>query len=171
MVSGTPTAVANSASVTVTVTDSANVQISQNYTLTISQGTVTLNWAPPSSITYGADLSTVLTATASVGETAEPPSFGTASYTASLNPSGTPFAVNSATFLDAGTYTLTLSYTPSDTTDYTTPAQVQETLTVNQATATISINNLPAGAVYSASSCRPTPTRATVRRRRYPPPH
>ncbi len=120
-------------------------------TLTISQGTVTLNWAPPSSITYRADLLTALTATASVGETTEPPSFGTASYTASLNPGGTPFAVTSPTVLDAGTYMLTLSYTPTDTTDYTTPAPVQQTLTVNQATATISINNLPASPVYNGS--------------------
>ena len=56
--SGTPTAVANSASVTVTATDSSSsVQISQNYTITISQGTVTLSWTPPSSITYGTNLS------------------------------------------------------------------------------------------------------------------
>ncbi len=150
--SGTPTAVANSASVTVTVTDSSSsVQVSQNYTITISQGTVTLSWTPPSSITYGTNLSTVLTATASVGGTTEPPSFGAATYTASLNPSGTPFAVNNSTVLDAGAYTLTLSYTPGDTTDYTTPAQVQVTLTVNQATATISINNIPASPVYNGS--------------------
>jgi sugar lactone lactonase YvrE len=150
--SGTPTAVANSASVTVTATDSSSsVQIGQNYTITISQGTVTLSWTPPSSITYGTSLSTVLTATASVGGTTEPPSFGTATYTASLNPSGTPVTVTSLTVLDAGAYTLTLSYTPSDTTDYTTPAQIQETLTVNQATATISINNIPSSPVYSGS--------------------
>ncbi len=153
VLSGTPTAVANSASVTVTVTDSStSVQISQNYTLTISQGTVTLNWAPPSSITYGADLSTVLTATASVDGTTEPPSFGTATYTASLNPSGTPFAVNSLTALDAGSYTLTLSYTPSDTTDYTTPAQIQQSLTINQASQTITITMMaPATEVYNGT--------------------
>ena len=150
--SGTPTAVANSASVTVTVTDaSSSVQISQNYTITISQGTVTLSWTPPSSIAYGTNLSTVLTATASVGGTAEPPSFGTATYTASLNPSGTPVTVTSLTVLDAGAYTLTLSYSPVDTSDYTTPAQVQQTLTVNQATATISVSNIPASPVYNGS--------------------
>jgi sugar lactone lactonase YvrE len=150
--SGTPTAVANSASVTVTATDSSSsVQIGQNYTITISQGTVTLSWTPPSSITYGTNLSTVLTATASVGGTTEPPLFGTATYTASLNPSGTPVTVTSLTVLDAGTYTLTLSYSPGDTTDYTTPAQVQQTLTVNQATATIGVNNIPASPVYNGS--------------------
>ena len=152
VLSGTPTAVATSASVTISATDSgtgsSGFQASQNYTITISQGTVTLSWTPPTSITYGTNLSSVLTATASVGSTPEPPTFGTAVYTASLNPSGAPFAVNSATVLDAGTYTLTLNYTPSDTTDYTTPAQIQETLTVNQATPTISIGDLPASGVY-----------------------
>ncbi len=152
VLSGTPTAVANSASVTVTATDSSSsVQISQTYTITIAQGTVTLNWTPPSSITYGDNLLTVLTAMASVGSTTEPLSFGSATYTASLNPSGTPVTVTNSTVLDVGTYTLTLSYTPSDTTDYTTPAPVQQTLIVNQATATISIGNLPASPVFNGS--------------------
>ena len=86
-----------------------------------------------------------------MGGTTEPPSFGTATYTASLNPSGTPVTVASLTVLDAGAYTLTLSYSPGDTTDYTTPAQVQQTLTVNQATATISVSNIPASPVYNGS--------------------
>ncbi|HKO17383.1 MAG TPA: putative Ig domain-containing protein, partial [Acidobacteriaceae bacterium] len=139
--SGTPTAVATS-SVTVTATDSgtgsSGLQVSRTYQLTIVPATITLNWNPPASITYGSNLSSVLTATARVGSTTEPSSFGIASYTAALNPGGTANPVTSATVLPHGVYTLILTYTPADTTDYKTPAPLQVTLTVDKATPTVS---------------------------------
>lgn len=157
--SGTPTAVATS-SVTVTATDSgtgsSGLQVSRTYQLTIGPATITVNWNPPASITYGSDLSSVLTATASVGSATEPSSFGVASYTAALNPGGTANPVSSATVLPHGVYTLTLSYTPADTTDYKTPAPVQVTLTVDKATPTVSAwpgaSTITAGQPLSASA-------------------
>jgi sugar lactone lactonase YvrE len=133
--SGTPTAVASAVTVTVTATDSGSgssgVQVQKSYTLTVVAGTVTVNWIPPSSITYGTTLATVLTATATEGASTVP---GTFAYTAKLNPGGAANTVTAATVLTAGTYTLTATFTPADTTDYSTPAPVNGTLTITQAT-------------------------------------
>lgn len=92
----------------------------------ISTGTLTtptITWATPSAITYGTALSsTQLNATASVA--------GTFSYNYS-----------SGTVLNAGTYTLTTIFTPTDGTQYST-ATKSVTLTVNKATATLSYSGL-----------------------------
>jgi len=80
--------------------------------------TPTITWATPTAITYGTALSsTQLNATASVA--------GTFVYT--------PAA---ATILNAGTQTLSVSFTPTDTTHYN-PASATVSLTVNKATPTI----------------------------------
>jgi len=89
-------------------------------TITISQTTPTITWANPAPITYGTTLSgTQLNATASVPVT---------------------FVYNppAGTLLSAGSQTLSLSFSPTDLTDYTT-ATAQVSLIVNQTTATVSV--------------------------------
>jgi hypothetical protein len=85
---------------------------------TEAQATPVVLWSPSaSSLTYGAPLgSGVLDATASVnGNTVA----GTFVYTAAIS-GGAPQAVSPTTVLGAGAYTLTTTFTPNDTTDYTT---------------------------------------------------
>jgi len=95
---------------------------SDSVTLTVNQPsktTPTVTWATPAAITYGTALSaTQLDATASVA--------GTFIYTPAAG-----------TVLAAGTQTLHVTFTPTDTTDYTT-ATDSVTLTVNKATSIVS---------------------------------
>ncbi len=80
--------------------------------------TPTITWATPAAITYGTPLSsTQLNATASVA--------GAFSYSPAAG-----------TILSAGTQTLTVTFTPTDTKDYTT-ATATVSLTVNKATPAI----------------------------------
>lgn len=80
--------------------------------------TPTITWSTPAAIIYGTALSsTQLNATASVA--------GTFSYSPA-----------SGTVLNAGTQTLSVTFTPSDTTDYNT-ATASVSLTVNKATPTV----------------------------------
>ncbi|MGA8222072.1 MAG: putative Ig domain-containing protein [Candidatus Acidiferrales bacterium] len=84
-----------------------------------TQVTPTITWPTPAPITYGTPLSdTQLDATASVQ--------GTFTYSPATG-----------TVLTAGTQTLSVSFTPTDTTDYTTTTATVM-LVVNQATPTIS---------------------------------
>jgi hypothetical protein len=101
--------------------------------LQVNQATPTITWANPSPITYGTQLSgTQLDATASVA--------GSFAYTPAAG--STP---------NAGTQTLSVLFTPNDSTDYTT-ATDSVSLTVNQATQTISFTmNAPAQAAYGSS--------------------
>jgi hypothetical protein len=86
--------------------------------LTVNQATPTITWAAPAAITYGTAVSgTQLDATATVP--------GTFSY-----------ATPSGSVLTAGSHTLTVTFYPSDSTDYAyTTANV--TLVVNKATPSI----------------------------------
>jgi Bacterial Ig-like domain (group 3) len=87
-------------------------------TLTVTAATETITWLTPASITYGTTLNaTQLDATASIP--------GTFAYTPAAG-----------TVLTAGTQTLSATFTPTDTTDYST-ATASVTLTVNKATPTI----------------------------------
>lgn len=90
-------------------------------TFTVVKGTPIIAWSPPGIINSGNTLGGVLTATASVP--------GTLSYTATLS-GGSPVAVTAATVLSVGSYTIAASFVPTDTTDYNTPAGVNEALTV-----------------------------------------
>jgi len=88
-------------------------------TITLSgtgtQATPTITWATPAAITYGTPLSAIqLNATASVA----------GSFT---------YSPAAGTVLTAGLQTLTATFAPTDTTDYTA-ASATVTLTVNQAT-------------------------------------
>ena len=86
--------------------------------LTVNKATPTINWAIPAAITYGTALSTTQLDATSIVD-------GTFSYSPALG-----------TVLPAGQQTLTATFTPTDTTDYTT-ATLSVILTVNQATPTI----------------------------------
>ena len=100
--------------------------------LTVNKATPVITWTAPAAITYGTTLSaTQLDATANVA--------GTFTYSPAAG-----------SVLNAGTQTLTATFTPTNTTDYTT-ATASVPLTVNQATPTISISNLPASGTYGGS--------------------
>lgn len=103
--------------------------------------TPTITWANPSSIIYGTALSsTQLNASATVD--------GTFSYNYS-----------SGTVLNAGSYTLTTTFTPTDGTTYST-ATKSVTLVVNKATATLSYSGLTK--TYNGSPQSPTVTTSPV---------
>ena len=118
-----------------------------NVTLTVTQGTQitpTITWSNPSSITYGTPLSaTQLDVTANVcGSVAYSPAAGTV--------------------LSAGTQTLSVLFTPSDTTDYTSAtATASINIAQHATTATISAST-PQGA-RDRLSPSPRPFRAGYR--------
>jgi len=87
-------------------------------TLVVNKATPAITWATPKAITYGTALSaTQLDASSTIA--------GTFKYSPA-----------SGTVLGAGSQTLTVTFTPTNTTDYTT-ASASVTLTVNKATPTI----------------------------------
>ena len=95
-----------------------NVSTPTQATYTVGKATPVITWTNPAAITYGTALSTTqLNATASVS--------GTFVYTPAAG-----------AVLTAGTQTLSVTFTPDDTTDYT-PATNTFSLLVNQATPTI----------------------------------
>jgi hypothetical protein len=104
---------------TFTPSDTADFRgTTASVTLVVNQVTPTITWTTPSAIVYGKALSaTQLNATASVP--------GAFSYSSPIG-----------AVLNAGSHTITATFTPTDTTDYTS-ATAAVTLTVNQATPTI----------------------------------
>ncbi len=99
--------------------------------LTVNQATPTIKWATPAAITYGKALTgTQLDATTSVA--------GTFVY-----------SPTAGTVLAAGTQTLSATFTPTNTTDYTT-ATGTVSVTVNQAPLTVTAQN--ASRVYGAAN-------------------
>jgi sugar lactone lactonase YvrE len=111
------------------------------------KATPTLTWATPADITYGASLLGVLNATATNGASSVP---GSISYTAQLNGGGTATPVTTATVLGAGTYTLSVSFTPTDTSNFNPPSSVQVTLIVDKAPLTVTAAN--ASRAYGAAN-------------------
>ncbi len=98
--------------------------------------TPTITWANPASIVYGTALSsTQLDATASVNGTTIPGTFA--------------YSPAAGTILKAGTDTLSVTFTPTDTTDYTT-ATGSATIVVTQATPGVAWPN-PANIVYGTA--------------------
>jgi YVTN family beta-propeller protein len=118
-------------SVTFTPTDSADyTSVTQTASLTVSQAAPAITWSNPAAITYGAPLSaTQLNATSSA-------------------PGAFVYTPAAGTVLGAGSQTLTVSFTPTDSTDYTSATQTVS-LTVNQATPTMTWAN-PAAITYGA---------------------
>lgn len=83
--------------------------------LTVNKATPVLNWPPPAPITYGTPL-------------------GSAQLNATTNVGGTfLYSPGAGTILTAGTQTLSVTFTPSDATDYTNANQSNSIL-VNRAT-------------------------------------
>ncbi len=96
-----------------------NLSATKTVSLTVNPASPTVTWATPAAIVYGTALSsTQLNATASVA--------GTFAYTPSAG-----------TVLSAGTQTLSVAFTPTDTTDYLSASKTVN-ITVNQALPTIS---------------------------------
>lgn len=95
---------------------------SSTVNLTISQATPSITWAAPSAITYGTALSgTQLNASSTVA--------GTFAYTPALG-----------TVLGAGPQTLSVTFTPTGTTNYTTATKTVS-LTVTQVALTVTADN------------------------------
>jgi hypothetical protein len=113
------TAGSNTLTATFTPTDSTDyATATATVPLTVSIATPTITWATPAAITYGIALSaTQLNATASVA--------GTFAYSPAVG-----------TVLTAGSQTLSVTFTPTNTTDYKT-ATASVALTINKATPTI----------------------------------
>jgi sugar lactone lactonase YvrE len=126
--SGVLTAGLHTLSVTFTPTDGTDYTTANStVALTVNQATPAITWPTPAAITYGAGLNgTQLDASSTVA--------GTFSYSPASG------------VLTAGLRTLSATFTPTDTTDYTT-ATSTVALTVNQATPTISWAN-PAAISY-----------------------
>jgi hypothetical protein len=123
---GSATVPTNAGSYTVVVSlSNPNYQATTvTTTLVINKKTPTVSWSNPSAITYGTTLSaTQLNATASVA--------GTFVY-----------SPVSGTILNAGTNILSVNFTPTDATNYNSVNNTTASLTVNKATATISLSNL-----------------------------
>jgi CSLREA domain-containing protein len=104
--------------------------------LTVNQDQPTVAWTPASSIAYGTSLSALLNATASYSGNSVAGSFA---YTATPT-GGTAAAVSASTVLAEGTYTLGVTFAPTDTTDYKT-ATATAPLSVTGGTLTVTANN------------------------------
>jgi hypothetical protein len=110
--------------------------------LSVGKIAPTISWAPPVTIiTYGATLSSILNASASDGSTAVAGSF---TYTATLQ-GGSAVAVTGATVLNPGQYTLTATFTPTDSSTYIS-ATASAALTVKDF-----VLNVPTGGSTSAT--------------------
>jgi hypothetical protein len=128
-----PTASGNYSGSLIVMNSAANSPQSATLTGTgtgVTQTTPVINWPNPAPIQYGTPLTGLqLDASSTVA--------GIPAYTPSLG-----------TVLQAGTHTLSVTYTPTDTTDYTT-ATATVTLVVTQAPLTVTANN--AAMVYGGS--------------------
>ncbi|MGB6496320.1 MAG: FG-GAP-like repeat-containing protein, partial [Candidatus Acidiferrum sp.] len=119
-ISGTPLAASTvgAFSITLTAHNGSGPDASQSFTLTLNKGLPTLTWSAPAAITYGTVLSsTQLDATSSVP--------GTFAYTPAAG-----------TTLSAGSQSLSVLFTPTDSVDFTT-ASASVSITVNKATPVI----------------------------------
>lgn len=107
------------------------------YSVTVTAGTVstffslsngitpTISWTPAGTIIAGDAGATVLNATVNCT------SCGTITYTASLNPGGTPTAITATSGLVVGSYTLTATFNPGSNAYNTTSSMKQLTVSGN----------------------------------------
>jgi len=118
---------AQTLSVTFTPTDTTDyTTATATVALTVNQATPTITWPAPAAITYGTALSsTQLDASSTI-------------------PGAFVYSPASGTVLAVESQTLSVTFTPTDTTDYTTASQTV-TLTVNQGTSTLSISATSVG--------------------------
>jgi len=127
-----PTAGTQTLTVVFTPTDTVDYSTATaTVALTVNQATPAITWSAPPAITYGTALGAAqLDATSTVA--------GTFSYSPAAG-----------TVLTAGTRTISTTFTPTDTTDYTT-ATTMVTLTVNQATPAVTWG-APAAITYGTA--------------------
>jgi N-acetylneuraminic acid mutarotase len=130
------TAGLQSLTATFTPTDTTDYTTSTaSVTLTVNKVTPTIAWTAPAAITYGTPLTaSQLNATSTVA--------GTFAYSPAAG-----------TILNAGTQTLSVTFTPTDTTDYAT-ASDSASLTVNKAALTVTWATpaaIPYGTALSAT--------------------
>jgi hypothetical protein len=117
-----PKAGAQTLSVTFTPTDTTDYKAATaTVTLTVNQATPAISWTTPAAIIYGTALS------------------GTQLDASSTIPGAFVYSPAAGTVLAVGSRTLSVTFTPTDTADYTTATQTV-TLTINQGTSTLSIN-------------------------------
>src|SRR5271157_4079112 len=147
------TAGSHTLSVTFTPTDTIDyATVTASATITVNQATPVITWATPAAITYGTTLSATqlnATATWTVGGTNTTVA-GTFTYTPAAGQ-----------VLTAGPQTLSVTFTPTDTTDYATPAAKTVKLTVNQVTPVITWAtpaSVPYGTALSATQLDATAT-------------
>lgn len=112
----------------------------------VSPTTPTITWAQPSAIAYGTTLSGLLNATATDGSSAVD---GIFAYTATLQ-GGSTGSVTSSTLLGAGNYTLSTSFTPTDSTAYTA-ATGSVSLTVDKISPSVALTSSGNPALVSTS--------------------
>ncbi len=120
-------------SVTFTPTDSTDyTTATAQVTLVVNMATPQITWSTPTSIAYGTALSA-------------------AQLNAAANTPGTfIYAPAAGTVLAPGNQPLSVSFTPTDATDYTT-ASAGVTLNVTMASQTITFTGLPASATYGSA--------------------
>jgi hypothetical protein len=114
--------------------------VSNAVAIAVAQATSSIGYVPAAGQIYG-----VPAGTAGILNATGTPSGGTATYTAT-GASGT-IALNAATLLPAGTYSLTATYTPADAIDYAASSKTVAGYVVSRATPTIAWST-PASIVY-----------------------
>jgi hypothetical protein len=138
-------------SATFTPTDNSDFNpATVSVTINVNKATTVVTWATPAAITYGTALSgTQLNATANVA--------GSFSY-----------SPGTGTILNAGSQTLTVSFTPTDANDYS-PSSATVSLTVSAATLTVTANSQTKAfgqpdpsLTYAASGFQSTDSASTV---------
>ncbi len=114
-------------------------------TIVVNKATPTVTWATPAPITYGTPLSGAQLDATAVG-------VGGGSLAGSF-----AYAPPSGTVLSAGTHSLSVTFTPSDSVDYNNQTAAVS-LTVNQATAGVSVSCSPNPITYGSQTTNCTTT-------------
>jgi hypothetical protein len=121
---------------------------SSTLNLTVGQATPVLGWTKPAAITYGTTLANVLNPAATFNSAAVAGGF---TYTAAPAAGGSAVTVTGTTVLTAGSWTLTATFTPTDSTDYVSAGTTSTTLTVNQAAQTINFAAIASPVKYTSA--------------------
>jgi Bacterial pre-peptidase C-terminal domain len=114
---------------------------------TINKDTPVITWQQPAPITYGTTLAAILDAAASFNSSVVSGSF---SYTATPA-GGTASAVTASTVPPAGSYTLTATFTPTDSSDYVSGGKATVSLTVSKAAQTIAFPQPTSPVIYGVA--------------------
>jgi sugar lactone lactonase YvrE len=108
---------------------------SATVSLTVGKATPILFWSTPAAIVYGAQLGSALDAFATFGSSSVAGSF---TYTATPT-GGSATTVTAAKQLSAGSYMLTATFAPANTSEYASGAICSVSLTVNPATPSVTL--------------------------------